>query len=427
MKRDLLVLFSLLAILGLGTPSSGQDPNNNNQDPNNKQDPKGGFKPNVAVDQASVDKAIEKGLTFLKTSDSPKHHVGDSDELKLLTFLEGGTPPSDPVVQALVAKCSEAPLEKTYKVALLAMCLESLDRVKYQGKIAQCGQFLLDNVKPNGGFAYGEPTAFVNDVGYKMPAKEVASGGGKAKPVDVGESKEKPKVLNKIKLSKKKDGPAERSDNSNSQYAALGMRACHDAGIVFPKEVVEKCKQYWIANQHPGEKGEAKGKPSVASGSGIPVGDPRGWCYSDGQGSECGHGGNAYSSMTAGAIGAVCIYDYILGKDWKKEKVALDGLAWLDKNWSVKENIGPPETSKGDAHGWLYYYLYAIERTGMLYDTALIGNHDWYLDGARELLAAQKADGSWDASSYKHPTWDTCFAILFLKRATKRLVASVGR
>jgi len=422
MTRDLLALLSLLVVLAIGMPSLGQDPNK--QDPNMPP----GFKPNVAVDQASVDKAIEKGLTFLKTSDSPKHHVGDSDELKLLTFLEGGTPASDPVVQALVAKCSEAPLEKTYKVALLAMCLESLDRVKYQQKIAQCGQFLLDNVKPNGGFAYGEPTAFVNDVAYKMPPKDVASGGAKAKPVSLdGDAKEKPKVLNKIKLSKKKDGPAERSDNSNAQYAALGMRACFDAGIVFPKDVVEKCRQYWVANQHPGEKGDAKGKPSVASGVGIPVGDPRGWCYSDGQGSDCGHGGNAYSSMTAGAIGAVCIYDYILGKEWKKEKVVLDGLAWLDKNWSVKENIGPPETSKGATNGWLYYYLYAIERTGMLYDTALIGNHDWYLDGARELLAAQKADGSWDASHFKHPTWDTCFAILFLKRATKRLVASTGK
>ena len=422
MKRDLLALLSLLVVLGLGTPSLGQDPNK--QDPNKPP----GFKPNVAVDQASVDKAIEKGLAFLKTSDSPKAHVGDSDELKLLTFIEGGTPASDPVVQALVAKCSEAPLEKTYKVALLAMCLESLDRVKYQQKIAQCGQFLLDNVKPNGGFAYGEPTAFVNDVAYKMPPKDVASGGAKAKPVNIeGDAKEKPKVLNKIKLSKKKDGPAERSDNSNAQYAALGMRACFDAGIVFPKDVVEKCRQYWVANQHPGEKGDAKGKPSVASGVGIPVGDPRGWCYSDSQGADCGHGGNAYSSMTAGAIGAVCIYDYILGKEWKKEKVVLDGLAWLDKNWSVKENIGPPETSKGATNGWLYYYLYAIERTGMLYDTALIGNHDWYLDGARELLAAQQANGSWDASHFKHPTWDTCFAILFLKRATKRLVASVAK
>jgi hypothetical protein len=261
-----------------------------------------------------------------------------------------------------------------------------------------------------------------------MPKRDVASAGGKAKPVDVNEPKGKPEVKNKVKLTKKKEGPAQRSDNSNCQYAALGLRACHDAGIVFPKGEIEKCKQYWIATQHPGEKGAAKDKPSVASGVGaIQLGEPRGWCYSDGQGSDCGHGGPPYSSMTAGAIGAICIYDYMLGKEWKKEKAVLDGLAWLDKNWSVTENLGPPETAKGSTNGWLYYYLYAIERTGMLYDTALIGNHDWYLDGARVLLGAQKGDGSWDASHFKHPTWDTCFAILFLKRATKRLVASTGK
>jgi hypothetical protein len=416
MKRDLaLGLFALSLIVGGASPTFSQ------QDPKDK-----GFKPNVAVDQAGVDKAIEKGLQFLKGSDSPNSHVGDSDELKLLTFIEGGLTESDATVQTLLKKCLEANLEKTYPVALLAMCLEELDRVKYQQKIAQCGQFLLDNIKPNGGFCYGEPTAY--DVNYALPKREVASGGAKPKTVDVGEPKGKPEVRNKIKLTKKKEGPAQRSDNSNTQYAALGMRACHDAGIVFPKSEIERCKQYWVATQHPGEKGAAKDKPAVASGSGsIPVGDPRGWCYSDGQGSDCGHGGNAYSSMTAGAIGAICIFDYMLGKDWKKEKAVLDGLAWLDKNWSVTENVGPPETAKGTTTGWLYYYLYAVERTGMLYDTALIGNHDWYLDGARVLLGAQKADGSWDASHFKHPTWDTCFAILFLKRATKRLVASTGK
>jgi hypothetical protein len=412
MKRDLVVVLSLLVLLGV---ASGQDAK--------PQDPK---KQGIAVDQAAVDKAIENGLKFLKTSDSPKGAgLPDSDELKLLTMIHGGVPPSDPAYQALWTKCLEQKLEKTYKVALLAMCLEEVDRVKYQYKLAQCGQFFLDNIKPNGGFCYGEPTVYVDDVPTVAPRKDIASAGGKVKPAGESDSvsKEKPAVKNKIKLTKKKDGPAQRSDNSNSQYAALGIRACFDAGITFPKDQIEKCRDYWKNNQHPGDKGDSKDRPAVATG-GYENGVPRGWCYSDDQAAGCGHGGPPYSSMSAGAIGAVCIYDFILGKDWKKDKVALDGLAWLDKNWSVSENVGPPETAKGSTNGWLYYYLYAVERTGMIFDTPSIGSHDWYLDGARLLLNAQKADGSWDGSHFKHPTWDTCFAILFLKRATHKLVAS---
>ena len=77
MKRDLALYFCLSGLLGLSTPTLGQ------------QDPKKP-KENIAVDQASIDKAIDNGLKYLKGSDSPSTHVGDSDELKLLTFIEGG-------------------------------------------------------------------------------------------------------------------------------------------------------------------------------------------------------------------------------------------------------------------------------------------------------------------------------------------------
>jgi len=390
-----------------------------------KPDPKK-FKPNPLVDQKTVDEAIRKGLEFLKTSDSPPGAgSANSNELKLLTFIHGGLTEKDPTVEILLAVCLESKLERTYNVSLLAMCLEELDRVKYQGKIAQCAQFLIDNLRADGGFTYGEPTVYADGIPTTAPRKDTASGGAKnAGDAPAPGEKEKPKVQRTLSVKKAKEGPAQRSDNSNSQYGALGMRACHDAGIIFPKEWVEKARAYWLANQHGGEKG--KDDTSVATGGVIPLGTPRGWCYDDGDGNACGHGGQPYGSMTAGAIGAVCIFDYMLKKDWKRDKAVLDGLAWLDKHWSVKENGPEPETARGSKTGWLYYYLYAIERTGMLYDTAFIGNHDWYLDGARELLAAQAANGSWDASHFKKPTWDTCFAILFLKRATRRLVATGG-
>ena len=127
--------------------------------------------------------------------------------------------------------------------------------------------------------------------------------------------------------------------------------------------------------------------------------------------------------MTAGAVGALCIYSHILGKDWKRNQTVVEGMNWLDTNYSVTQNVGPCEIAPVP-DGWLYYYLYALERTGLLYDTTLIGKHDWYLDGYKILLGSQKGDGSWDKSHFILPTWDTCFAILFLKRSTRPLVAS---
>ena len=44
-------------------------------------------------------------------------------------------------------------------------------------------------------------------------------------------------------------------------------------------------------------------------------------------------------------------------------------------------------------------------------------------------MGSQRADGSWDSGKYVHnvPVSETCFAVLFLKRATRPLVASQDR
>ena len=49
--------------------------------------------------------------------------------------------------------------------------------------------------------------------------------------------------------------------------------------------------------------------------------------------------------------------------------------------------------------------------------------------GCTALLAAQLPNGWWKSSDYLHhlSAWDTCFAILFLKRATRQMVASKDR
>ena len=375
-----------------------------------------------AVDQTRVDGAVRKGLGFLKTAKTPGFEyakIADTYELVLLTFVHGGVSESDEKYQEYFKRMLEEPLERTYKVVLQAMILEEIDRVKYQNRIVQCAQFLLDNQCVNGQWSYGEPSAYVKDPG---PAKEVATPAQPregAREFGAPGRKEKPKVKTKIPVKKMKDGPA-TGDNSNSQYAALGLRACHDAGVLLPKESLLLARKWWIESQH--DKEEDKG---VATGGDAP-GTPRGWCYS--KQAVCAKNHRAYASMTAGAVGALAIFDFILDQDRKKDPAIKSGLAWLNAHWSVTANEGPVEfdiSSKTE----LYYYLYALERAGMLLDVPAMGKHDWYAEGAGAILDAQKADGSWFGGAKRcNPTWDTCFAILFLKKATSRLeVASEDR
>lgn len=89
----------------------------------------------------------------------------------------------------------------------------------------------------------------------------------------------------------------------------------------------------------------------------------------------------------------------------------------LTQNWSVKEIAG------GDTPkiAGVYYYLYSLERAGTLFGTEVMGRYVWYPEGARFLLENQGPDGSWGTR-----TSHTCFAILFLRRATDDFRAPVA-
>jgi len=383
------------------------------------------------ADQTRIDGAVRKGVSFLKTAKTPGvsfAKIDDTFELVLLTFVHAGVSETDEKFQEYLKKLLEQPLDRTYSVVLQAMILEELDRtysvvlqamileeldrVKYQPRIAQCAQFLVDNQCANGQWSYGEPSPYVKEV---PPAKDVASGAAPrsgAREFSAPGKKEKPKVRSKITVKKMKDGPA-TGDNSNSQYAALGLRACHDAGIVLPNDVAQHARKWWIDSQHGAD--DAKG---VATGGEISA-PPRGWCYS--KQTVCDKKHHPYASMTAGAVGALAIYDYILDLDRKNDKALRSGLAWLNAHWSVAGNEGPAEFAATPAAEY-YYFLYALERAGMLLDMTTIGKHDWYAEGAAKLLDDQKPDGSWVAGGGRsNSTWDTCYAILFLKKATQRL------
>ena len=81
---------------------------------------------------------------------------------------------------------------------------------------------------------------------------------------------------------------------------------------------------------------------------------------------------------------------------------------------------------------FLLIYLYGLERVGALLGWKYIGKHDWYREGAEYLLKAQTAPGGWPAAAksdnpdHEDEILQTCFALLFLKRATVPPQAPIG-
>lgn len=99
--------------------------------------------------------------------------------------------------------------------------------------------------------------------------------------------------------------------------------------------------------------------------------------------------------------------------DLPKNQRVIDAFAALSKH------IGQPSGRLENLPMQNLYFLWSVERAGVLYKQDLIANKDWYRWGAEILIANQTEDGSWDKGAYtgSSPVLDTCFALLFLQRA----------
>jgi hypothetical protein len=101
---------------------------------------------------------------------------------------------------------------------------------------------------------------------------------------------------------------------------------------------------------------------------------------------------------------------------WIETAIA-GGMGYLDTNLDVTSNPSPHFEGNDRYH---YAHLYAIERAGMLSGRREFGGRGWYSRGAAYLLAEQEKTGRWADGTCMRPkdVLGTCFALLFLKRAT---------
>ncbi len=236
-------------------------------------------------------------------------------------------------------------------------------------------------------------------------------------------SKRAPQVWRYNMTGQAGGAPGGTQDLSSTQLAALALFAAHRVKIHTPDDVWEDILEYSLTAQE--DDGPEVVTKDPLTGAEIKR-RARGFCYI--KGSEHAERGKGTGSMTACGIANIQMARFVLSDagrkleeykeryDHQKVQASLeDGIAWLEENWNHRQN--PRKQQENVYH---LYWMYAIERAMDLVGKQKIGSHLWYSEMGQYLLDTQKADGSWDSQSTHDPrdVLDTCFALLFLKKAT---------
>lgn len=353
----------------------------------------------TAATPAEINAAVAKGAAFLRGQSTAS--LGGGDSLGAIALLKAGIPADDPGVQTVVGKvlqrCSTGVYvpgvtntEAIYTAGVDATLLMEANAEKHRSQIQLIANYLLEHQLENGGWNYPDIRERPNSIG----------------------------------------------DTSVTQYACLGLWAADRAKIAIPKEAWVK-----VLNWH----------ARVQSNDG-------GFAYAPGFNGGDGEG-RPTLNMTVNGVGSMQLAFMHLAPGFLPlqetaprnesgeparfgvlEKLEISGEQQQARVAADASRI-PPEAVPAirRAYQWVtvryrvensesnfkLYYYYSLERMASLINAPMIGSHDWYNECAEALLRTQAADGSWKMSTYNGADIDTAFAVLFLARATGKLLQRV--
>jgi hypothetical protein len=415
--------------------------------------------PSRAVDKDDINRAIENGVQALRGMKGPngawRHNRIGATALAGLTLLECGVKEDDKDVQdaANAVRKASITLTHTYSISLAILFLDRLGDADDVPLIESLMVRLLGGQDMMGGWSYECPSIAAAEVrrlqGKLNDRKELV--GRRELPKDRAKRTFKdlaPEIREQLRALERgwmppggmppggppggppPGGPPPGGgppgfvpgigDNSNTQFAAIALWVGRRHGLPVENAVTRLARRFRGSQMEDG----GWNYTGIGRGSNGPVSPMPGMMEMPGFGST--------ASMTCAGLLGLAIADgatleYVKEHkpDAKLPDISADkhlqkGLQSLGTVLDNPKNIRltPFEDRKPENRvgGRTYYFLWSLERVAVALDLNTIGKKDWYGWGAEILLENQLPDGSW-SGDYGEGGADTCFALLFLKRA----------
>jgi hypothetical protein len=356
--------------------------------------------PTVTVDaaeQRKIDDAIVKGVWYLKGHQLDNGSWGKDllvgyAALPGLTLLECGLPGSDPVVRKAVEyvrkeAAQPRPSYDTYQLALALLFLDRLGEPEDQPLIQYLALCLLAGRRADD-----------SGWGYMCPRPD-----RKACEQLLDQLRDEVHSLDEWRNTALQGKPFDpgRSDNSNTQFAVLALWAAGRHGVAIERTMALVEKRFRTSQA-----------PARADPTGNNLDLEGSWYYCPAEGNS---NSSRWPTMTCSGLLALAVAHGLDEERVKQAAKPLEDLAVRKALAMLGREIGRADEKRPTD----LYFLWSLERVGVLYNLSEIEGKDWYAWGRNLLLPAQKPEGNWQGGAYygNNPALDTCFALLFLKQA----------
>ncbi len=343
--------------------------------------------PNLPADQQkAVNDAIDRGVKYLKSNfpaDGQWPNSGyqqGTSALVGLTLLQCDVPATDPIIMKCTNVVRRNCMENrsTYETSLAILFLDKLGQISDKPLIQRMAMRLIAGQAENGGWPYG--CELLPDLRNAQLLSLLLSTRGTPPTLGVSDPT--------------------RDDNSNTQFAMLALWAARRHDIPVENSLVLAARRFCVSQSKSGTWGYHMHDPEEKNTPAMSCVGLLGIALGKGAAAELVKIGVKPRDPKAPAMMPPGVDDQI-GK----------GLAALDlAKYHFDGRSWPPDLS--------LYFVWSVERIGVMYNITRIQGRDWYQWGVGMLLPAQAQNGSWFTRSFlgSSPPIDTCLALLFLKR-----------